>query len=712
MTRRGKTILYVFSILAMMAILVYLETNLPFFRKFMPVLDNKFIIAILNLNFLLIMLLIFLAFRIIMKNYIERRRGVWGSGLKTKLTLTVFVLSMVSSVTLFILTSWFFYISIDRWIGEKIEDTVENARELSQFYYEDLFGRYEKMGGLLATTLREEKALDNDQELTRFVKKEGRSNFLGYLAVLNLSGEPIKTYSTMDKQVSAIVAEKSRTLVKKGKVREIVPLKDGELLMFLSTVTDDSGQPRALLFLGEKIRVRGTQSMKQISSAYSEFKENSRAEKKILKYDLWIPLFLVAILCIFLSIWVGGKMSTEITTPLELVKEGAAIIAGGRFDINLEERGKDEIGTLVSAFNRMARELKIAKDEIDERRRYMEVIVDNVATGIITTDVRGNILLLNRAAKDILKVQTDDYVGRPLRAIIGDDFRRSIRSFLRLMREDGTGGPGREMTLSLQNDTLYVRASLTALRDEETGRAQGYIATFDDITHIVRVEKLATWREIAKRLTHEIKNPLTPIRLSAERLRRRVLPKAEGKEKDVLDEATSIILTSSEDINTMVSELTKLSQTPTDRTVEDVNSVVEEALNIYRSLYPHIAFQFLEAKIPPFSMDRDKMKRALINLITNSIKAIGAEPGAIEVTTRYDRNRGTIRIEVADTGPGVDDEDKLRIFDPYFTHDPDGTGLGLAIVNSVILEHGGRINAVDNTPKGTKMVIELPAPEV
>ena len=179
MTKRGKTILYVFSILAMMAILVYLETNLPFFRKFMPVLDNKFIIAILNLNFLLIMLLIFLAFRIIMKNYIERRRGVWGSGLKTKLTLTVFVLSMVSSVTLFILTSWFFYISIDRWIGQKIEDTVENARELSQFYYEDLFGRYEKMGGLLATTLREEKALDNDQELTRFVKKEGRSNFLG-----------------------------------------------------------------------------------------------------------------------------------------------------------------------------------------------------------------------------------------------------------------------------------------------------------------------------------------------------------------------------------------------------------------------------------------------------------------------------------------------------------------------------------------------------
>ena len=712
MSKRRINILYVLSILAITAVLVYLETNLPFFRKFMPVLENKFIIAILNLNFLLILLLIFLATRIILKTYIEKKRGVWGSGLKTKLTVTVFALSMVSSVTLFILTSWFFYLTIDRWIGQKIEDTVENARELSQFYYGDLFGRYEKMGSLLANALREEKALDDDKELTRFVRKEGRSNFLGYLAILDLSGEPIKTYSTLDAQVSRILEEKSKSLIRSEQTREILPLKDGELLMFLSTITDDSGEPRALLFLGEKIHVRGAQSMKQISSAYTEFKENSRAGKKILKYDLWIPLFLVAILCIFLSIWVGAKMATEITIPLERVKEGAAIIAGGRFDINLEDRGKDEIGTLVSAFNGMARELKVAKDEIEEKRKYMEVIVDNVATGIITTDVRGNILLLNRAAKDILKVRTDDYVGKPLRAIIGEDFRKTIRAFLKLMREGDAAGRGREMTLSLQNDTLYLRTSLTVLREAATGRPQGYIATFDDITHIVRAEKLATWREIAKRLTHEIKNPLTPIRLSAERLRRRVLPKAEGKEKDVLDEATSIILNSSEDINNMVSELTKLSQTPSHRTVEDMNGIIEEAVNIYKNLYPHISFEFHSTKVPPLRMDRDQMKRALINLITNSIKAIDPQPGTIEITTRYDKNRGMTRIEVADTGPGIEDEDKVRIFDPYYTRDPDGTGLGLAIVNSVILEHGGRIDAVDNAPKGTKMVIELPAAEV
>ena len=271
--------------------------------------------------------------------------------------------------------------------------------------------------------------------------------------------------------------------------------------------------------------------MKQISSTYREFKE-ARPFKKIVKYSFMIPLFLITILSIFVAIWIGVKMATEITVPLKRVKEGAAIIAQGRFDISLEERGKDEIGTLVSAFNRMARELKIAKDEIEEKRKYMEVILDNVATGIISTDLKGRMRLVNRAAKDILKAKTDDWMGRPLWRFAGGDFRPIIRPFLKSMRE-GREGHAKETTLSLQNDTLSLRVSLTTLCDE-TGKPEGYIVAFDDITYIVRAEKLATWREIAKRLTHEIKNPLTPIKLSAERLRRRLLHGSRGGRKRCL----------------------------------------------------------------------------------------------------------------------------------------------------------------------------------
>jgi two-component system nitrogen regulation sensor histidine kinase NtrY len=711
MTKNKKELLYIPAILAITALLVYLETHLPFFQNFLPVTDNKVVIGILNVNFLLILLLIFLASRILFKAYVEKKRGIWGSRLKTRLTLTVFSISIISSASLFILTTWFLFVSMDKWFSQDVEDTVENARELSQFYYEDLFGRYQRMGDILAITIREEKMLEDDKRLSRFVKREGKSEFLGYLAVLGPSGEPIKTYSTLDDEVNRTLIEKSESLRKGEQTRQIIPLKDGELLVFRSVVTDDAGQPKAVLLFGEKIRVRGTQTMNQISSAYAKFKKDARPLKKVVKYNFVIPLILVAILSIFFSVWIGVKMATEIAIPLERVKEGAAIIAKGRFDISLEDRGKDEIGTLVGAFNRMAKELKVAKDEIEEKTKYMEVIVDNVATGIITTDVKGRILLLNRAARDILKVGSDDdYTGAPLRSIIGPDFRKTIRPFLKGIREDLSGTAAREMTVTLENDT-HLRASLTVLRDDAF-RPQGFIATFDDITHIMRAEKLATWREIAKRLTHEIKNPLTPIRLSAERLRRRVLPKVEGREKEVLDEATSVILTSSDDITSMVNELNKLSQTSSTRTIEDINTIVEETIGIYRNLYSNISFQFAGERVPKSRMDRDKMKRALINLITNSIKAIGSEHGTITVSTRYDRMRNAVHIEVADTGAGIRDEDKGRVFDPYFTRNNDGMGLGLAIVNSVVLEHGGRIDALDNTPKGARMVIEMPVVEL
>ena len=705
-----RKLFYVVTILALSGLLLFLETKLVFFRKFMPIPDNKSLIVLTNIYFLIILLFMFLATRIILKTYIEKKRGIWGSGLKAKLTINVFFVSIISSTILFILASSFFYISMDKWFSQKIEDTVESARELSEFYYEDLFGRYERMGKQMADTIRQKNILGKEKELSRFIGREGKSNFLSYLAVLDLTGQPIKTYSALDKQMDQILAEKAKTFSRNKDARQIVPLSDGDLLMLLSPVMDDAEQPVALLFLGEKVRVRGTQRMKQISSAYSEFIKDARPLKKIVKYSLLAPLLLVAMLSIFLSTWIGIKMATEITIPLERVKEGAAIIAKGRFDINLEERGMDEIGTLVGAFNRMARELKTAKDEVEEKRKYMEAILDNVATGIISTDAKGNVLLLNRAAKEILRVRTSDWAGIPLRAIIGQDFSKVIRPFLASLREDPTGSMAREMTLSLRNDSLHLRTSLTVLRDE-AGRAEGYIGTFDDITHMMRAEKLATWREIAKRLTHEIKNPLTPIKLSAERLRRRVLPKAEGKEREVLEETTSIILTASDDITAMVNELTKLTQTSSVRTIEDINGIVEETVNIYGNLYPNITFQTQAGKVPRFGMDKDKMKRVLVNLVTNSINAIDSAEGTVRIVTSYDRNRGVARIEVADTGPGIKDKDKARVFDPYFTRNPNGTGLGLAIVNSVILEHGGRINVEDNRPQGAMMVIELPIVE-
>jgi len=690
-------------------ILVYLETNLPFFKKFLPIGENKLIIVILNINLLLILLLLFVVSRTLIKTYIEQKRGIWGARLKTKLTITLLLISIIPSFTLYILSGGFFQISMEKWFGQKIEDTLDDALEFSRFYYEDLFQRHERIGAIIAQEIKKKKLLDDSTALAVYIQKSTSSKIPEYLTIYDPSGNLLQSNRVLTPEIEKKFTNLARSLPKDKKIRVIEPLVKGELLLSGLQFTSESGDLKAILLLGEEIEIAGTKSMKEIAVASREL-QKSRPFKKILKWSFYIPLTLVTLMTVFFSVWVGIKMATEITIPIEKVKEGASIIAKGSFDINLEDRGQDEIGTLVMAFNTMAKELKFAKDEVEERRRYMEIILDNVATGIISTDKIGTIQFLNKAAQIILGIEKGSWTGISLKEIFGDDFRKHLKFFLKESKLAGRGSVTREMRLNLKNDVTYIRASLTILRDQAS-KTEGFVIAFDDITHIMRAERLATWREVAKKLTHEIKNPLTPIMLSAERIRRKLLPQEEGQNKQVLDETTSVIIQSVDDIKSIVNELTKLTHKSQTKTMEDVNSIVDETVALYKHLFQNISFESEKNIVPPFLVDRDGLKRAIINLITNSVKALEGSQGVIKITTQYDVEKGIGVIEVSDTGKGILDEEKNKIFDPYFTKDKDGMGLGLAIVHSIILEHHGRIHVEDNIPRGTKFVIELPVIE-
>jgi len=297
-----------------------------------------------------------------------------------------------------------------------------------------------------------------------------------------------------------------------------------------------------------------------------------------------------------------------------------------------------------------------------------------------------------------------------LKEVFGNDFKVLTKSFLREVRASGGGSITKDLRLNLKKDITYLRASLTALKGKNK-RIDGFIIAFDDITHVVRAEKLATWQEVARKLTHEIKNPLTPIVLSAERIRRKIMSRFTGPDKDILDETTSVIIRSVDDIKGIVNELTKLTHTSQARTLENINAVVDETLDLYRNLYHNISIGFEPREIPLIRLDREAFKRVFINLITNAVRAIDGEKGTITVRTRYDKSKRIGIIEFADSGRGVPDTDKEKVFDPYFTKDKEGTGLGLAIVHSIILEHHGRIMVEDNVPKGAKFIIEIPVIE-
>jgi two-component system, NtrC family, nitrogen regulation sensor histidine kinase NtrY len=702
-----KEIIFSAAILFIFGFLVFLEITLPNFARFFPVQDNKLLVIVLNINLLLILLLFFLITRIFFKSYIEKKKGIWGSGLKKRLMSTLLFISIVPSL-LFILATVFFNVSIDRWFGQKVEDTLENALVLSQFHYEDIFQRYDKVAELMTREIARKKLLGNEGGLRDYMRRNEKTYFLEYQSIHDLMANAVvKTNSRND--IDQELADKTKEVINKGTIQEIIPVSDGEMMILGRQILDTGGRPVAVLFIGDKMKVKGTEQIKQIASVSKEFKE-SRVIKKALKYSFILPLFLITILTIFVSMWVGVKTAAEITGPIEKIKEGADIVAKGKFDINLEVGGKDEIGTLVGAFNSMAKELNIAKNEIEERRRYMEVILDNVATGIISTDKKGYMLLLNRAAKSILGIEHDNWRGTHLRDVFGDGFKMLTKLFLKDIKHAEGGSITKELRINIKKDVTNLRTSLTILKDE-SGRTEGFIIAFDDITHIVRAEKLATWREVARKLTHEIKNPLTPIMLSAERIRRKIMSGFQGEGKDVLDETTSIIIRSVDDIKGIVNELTKLTHISQTKTVEDLNLIVEETVDLYKNLYQNVTFFIEQGVIPLFRVDRDGLKRALINLITNSVKAIDGNEGTISVHTKYEKTRGAVIIEFADTGKGIAREDKERIFYPYFTKDKEGTGLGLAIVHSIILEHHGKINVEDNVPKGTKFIIELPVVE-
>lgn len=689
-------------------LLVYLETQLPFFKKFLPIGENKLIVVILNINLLLILLLLFLIARTIIKNYVEKKRGIWGSRLKTKLTFTLLFISIIPSFTLFVLSTSFFNISMERWFSQKIEDTLDNALEISQFYYDDLFQRYEKIGTNIAKKMIRLGLHENNViEMERFLKRQTQAMSFQFYSVLDPSGNVVK--SNMPENIDSILSSRIRS-GEENTIRLIMPLRRGEIVISGTRLYDNEGSMRGTFFIGNTIRLQGTQRLKDIASVYKEFKE-SRSFKKILKYSFILPLFLSTIITIFFSVWVGIKIAAGIVTPIEKVKEGTSIIAKGKFDINLEEKGGDEIGTLVAAFNSMARELKVAKEELEEKSRYIEVILNNVATGIISTDNKGNIVLLNRAAKIILGAEGEEWIGRPLKKVFGSELKQEMKTFLREAKAASDNRSiVKEVRIRLKKDITFLRASLTVLKDEE-GMAEGFIIAFDDITHFARAEKLATWREIAKKLTHEIKNPLTPIILSAERIRRKVLGRSDGKDRDILDETTSIIIRSVEEIKNIVNELTKLTLISRTKTLEDINNTIEEVIDIYNNLYPNIVFNFKGSEMPLCRIDKDGFRRAIINLITNAAKAVGDKQGEINITTGFEQRRGIAVIKVTDNGDGIPDEDKDKIFDPYFTKDKDGTGLGLSIVQSIILEHYGRISVEDNSPNGACFIIEIPVIE-
>jgi two-component system nitrogen regulation sensor histidine kinase NtrY len=419
-------------------------------------------------------------------------------------------------------------------------------------------------------------------------------------------------------------------------------------------------------------------------------------------------------------------MAKGVTHSISALAEGTAEVARGNLDVAVEPQSDDEVGFLVRSFNRMTRDLREARGsleqsaaELDRRRRYMEIVLRNVGAGVVSLDADGRIGTINPPAQRFLGIppgaaavghKLEEVVTRPeyldVVAELAAQTRAGVRESVR-----------RQVQIPTGEEVLTLLVTLTLIQDDD-GRPLGTVVVFDDYTQEVRAQRMAAWREVARRIAHEIKNPLTPIQLSAQRIRRRLGPRlSEPGDLRILDECVETIGHQVEGLKLLVNEFSNFARLPAAKPRPgDLNRLVAETLSGYAGTEGLELRSELEQALPTVDFDADQMRRVLTNMIDNAIAAIreraaaegGAPRGGVVVRTLHDAPLGTVRIEFEDDGVGIRSEDRRRIFEPYFSTKDHGTGLGLAIVSRIVADHHGYVRVHPNRPRGARFIVELP----
>jgi two-component system nitrogen regulation sensor histidine kinase NtrY len=437
--------------------------------------------------------------------------------------------------------------------------------------------------------------------------------------------------------------------------------------------------------------------------------------KNPIKSNYTITLSIVTLVIIFLATWFGLTLAKGITDPIQDLVQATNRITQGDLDSHIEIEADDEIGLLVKSFNQMTKDLKKSKNNVEEaninleqRRKYMETVLRNVSAGVISVDKAGMITTINRAAEKMFDIKSEKVLFQNYRDLMIPEHLSLVDEFLQEMKENNESLLEKQLEVMLKDKALTVLLTITTIQDEE-GNDSGIVVVFEDLTQLQKAERAAAWREVARRMAHEIKNPLTPVQLSAQRLQRKYGDKL-GEEGSVFKECTQTIIDQVEVLKNLVNEFSRYARMPvTSPTLNDLNTVVAEAVLLFQDAHKDIVFEFKSAEgLPKFDLDAEQINRVMINLLDNAVAAINKKNGRIEITVNYDEQHRKATVTVADDGAGVPSSYKRKVFEPYFSTKKSGTGLGLAIVSSIISDHRGQVSVADNNPTGTIVSFQLP----
>ncbi|NKB87464.1 MAG: HAMP domain-containing protein [Acidobacteria bacterium] len=689
--------------------------------------------SITVLNIVLLLTLLFVLGRNLIKLYVDRRHRKLGSKFQTKLMATYVGLALVPSILLFLVASDFIQKSVDRWFSSDVTAMYERARELSRLAILAEEDEVLDIGVMLAEQVTDGVYVGN--EAWQVLERD-----LGYrLAESHYDLDIATFYRNGESQINAVVREGSFL---QGREHHLAV--DADLLQLAQSgqqfrrTIDVEGRNR-LLIIGSPVFAIGTQEVEgvlivgrmvdaalaaeaaAIEQLYGNYEQGVQGKEPITNAYLLVFL-LISLLIIFGAVWLGLYLARGVTVPIRKLSEGTRAVAAGNLDYRVDAVTNDELGVLVESFNRMTSDLGVGQRsleqsridleqtiaELEERRSYMESVLANIATGVVSVNAHGHITTINPAASEMLGIEQADAVGAPYDTVFAGENMAPLRTLMQHARPR-LAALEEELSLDANGRRLTLAAHCSSLRDK-SGDYLGTVTVLDDLTGLIGAQKAAAWREVARRVAHEIRNPLTPIQLSAQRIARRY-QRAAGAEAEyaVIEEGTRTILQEVATLKSLVEEFTRFARMPSAQPVAmDLHQLLDDSLRPYPDTHPGIEItRHYGRDLPRLELDPDQMRRAFTNLFDNAMKAMDGT-GKLAVSTVFDDDLEVVRIAVTDNGPGIRAEDKEQLFVPYFSRDRDGTGLGLAIVRQIVSDHRGYIRVVDNVPRGATFVIELP----
>jgi len=672
------------------------------------------------LIFVLFLVLTFVLVRNVLKLFAERRLGVLGSKFRTRLVVGSLLLSFLPVIGMFFFAYVLMNRSIDKWFSTPVEevrrDTATMASLLSQYAAQNAHAEAVSLASSSGSQHAFESGNFSDLE-NEFRSHE--ATLQGGFAIALENGDAQASFAAP----AAWATLRSKVpLAKPNSLNASFTWNQTQYILGSAPVGD-----HGLILVAMPLPKNFSEAQQQIEASQQRYLELARGRRLFRRVYMEV-LLLLTVVVLFATTWLALFLSKLVTRPVVALAEATQEISRGRLDYRVEVRAADEIGDLVQSFNRMAEELESSRRQIEassrdlsaanvaleQRRRHIETILESIPNAVLSLNAERRITHVNHALVRLFHpAGTESGMASVLiGAALGDVFQPEVLQDLEplLRRADRLGTTTTQMDITVQHATLNLAVTVATLKHD--GQGLGYVLAFEDLSELLRAQKQAAWREVARRVAHEIKNPLTPISLSAERIRRhlgRGTPDAASLE--ALHGCAETIASAVDTVRTLVDEFSTLARFPTAQPrPADINSIVESTLAMFNGRLENIRVRTrLAPDLPPAMADPEAIKRALSNLVDNAAEAMqNTAFREIQISTALVASRDAIEIVVADTGHGVTRELKERLFLPYFSTKKRGTGLGLAIVSRIVEDHHGSIRVEENRPIGAKFVVELP----